>query len=78
MLMQVAGARTKQEPCFGFGRAVTRLGRSLFAVAYIRADLPADGERLDDLRDRLYERCRTAATDGIFIYGTQAVYGRSE
>ena len=40
--------------------AVTRLGRSLFAVAYIQPNQPVDAARLDEIRDQLLERCRTA------------------
>ena len=40
--------------------AATRLGRSLFAVAYIQPNQPVDAARLDEIRDGLLERCRTA------------------
>jgi predicted Co/Zn/Cd cation transporter (cation efflux family) len=40
--------------------AVTRLGRSLFAVAYIQPTQPIDAARLDEIRDQLLEQCRKA------------------
>jgi predicted Co/Zn/Cd cation transporter (cation efflux family) len=40
--------------------AVTRLGRSLFAVAYIQPNQPIDAARLDEIRDQLLEQCRKA------------------
>ncbi len=38
--------------------AVTRLGRSLFAVAYIQPTQPVDAAQLDKIRDQLLRRCR--------------------
>lgn len=40
--------------------AVTRLGRSLFAVAYIQPTQPVDASQMDDMREQLFERCNTA------------------
>jgi predicted Co/Zn/Cd cation transporter (cation efflux family) len=38
--------------------AVTRLGRSLFGVAYIQPNRPIDVSRLDEIREQLLQRCR--------------------
>jgi hypothetical protein len=38
--------------------AKTRLGRSLFAVAYIQPTQPVDAAQLDKIRDQLLRRCR--------------------
>jgi len=40
--------------------AVTRLGRSLFAVAYIQPNQPVNAARLDEIRDQLLQRSRKA------------------
>jgi predicted Co/Zn/Cd cation transporter (cation efflux family) len=40
--------------------AVTRLGRALFAVAYIQPTQPVDASQLDDMREQLFERCGAA------------------
>jgi predicted Co/Zn/Cd cation transporter (cation efflux family) len=39
--------------------AVTRLGRSLFAIAYIQPSQPLVVARLDEIREQLLQRCRT-------------------
>jgi predicted Co/Zn/Cd cation transporter (cation efflux family) len=36
----------------------TRLGRSLFAVAYIQPKQPVDAARMDEIREQLLQRCR--------------------
>ena len=38
--------------------AATRLGRSLFAVAYIEPHQPVDALRMDEIREQLLQRCR--------------------
>lgn len=43
--------------------AVTKLGRSFFAVAYIRPIQMVDGASLDEVRDHLFQECRAAFED---------------
>ena len=49
-----------EQPFVLLDSAVTRLGRSLFAVAYIQPNQPVDAQRLDEIRDQLLARCQAA------------------